>query len=70
MYKEFRSDGQPLDAPIDDERPPETAQICKTYVTYDKLSSAYYWLASVAVLLVNLLFYLIIDPLIRLIGVR
>jgi hypothetical protein len=68
MFKEFRADGLAAGDPIDVERPPDSAQICLTYVTYNKLSSVYYWLASIAVLLVNLLFYLIVDPLVRQIG--
>jgi hypothetical protein len=68
MFDEFRSDGEKLDTAINPEMPPKVEQICLKYVTYDKLSDAYYWLASVAILLVNLVFYMIVDPLIRQIG--
>ena len=42
--------------------------ICRDYVIYRKFSSSYYWVTSITIIIFNAIFYMIVHPMISLIG--
>jgi hypothetical protein len=46
----------------------ERNQICKKYVFYEKMSSSYYIMVTIVILVYNMLFYMLVQPIVQLIG--